>query len=378
MHVLSEPIVVAPPRAATGTVRALEPRDLARIAELHEQVMPRKRALAPRELREQLARLLLWHPWRAESVPSLVYEDGAGRVVGCIGVMPRPMLLGDRPLVAAISHSFIVEPGSRSSLVALKLAQAYLAGPQDLSLAEGSAVSRRIWESIGGSVSLLYGLGWTRPLRPGRYVLSFLRKRGLPHGLDWALRPLFRLVDALAPLAARTFRSSPPADAGEALDAAALCESVSRFSRGCALRPRYDARACRWLIETLAHKAGRGELHAVRVRDAAGDAIGSYLYYLAAGGTGAVVQLTAAAGCGGRVLDHLCHHARQRGAVAVAGQVDPALFAALASRDCLFHHDGGSWFLVHSKSPEVSQAIHRGDAFLSRLDAEWWISFLLS
>jgi hypothetical protein len=376
--VLTEPSNrAARPRPAAGGIRPLEAGDVARVAELHEQVMP-KAGLAPRELREQLARILLWHPWRTESIPSLVYEDGDGVVVGCLGVMTRPMLFDERPVTAAISHSFIVEPGSRSALVALKLAQAYLAGPQDLSLAEGSSVSRRIWESVGGSVSLLYGLGWTRPLRPGRYVLSYLRRRGLPRALDWALQPVCRLIDAFAPLAARAFRVAPPADTGDLLDGESLSDCVQRFSRGRVLRPRYDAGAGRWLIETLARKAGRGRLHRIVVRDGAGAPLGWYLYYLAAGGTAAVVQLGARNDCGGRVLDHLCHHARQHGAVAVAGQVDPALFQALASRDCLFHHDGGSWFLVHSRHAQVLEAIHRGDAFLTRLEAEWWISTLLS
>jgi len=58
------------------------------------------------------------------------------------------------------------------------------------------------------------------------------------------------------------------------------------------------------------------------------------------------------------------------------GQVDPAFFHALSKKDCLFHHDGGSWMLVHSRHPELLHAIHRGDAFLTRLEGEWWISFL--
>jgi hypothetical protein len=31
--------------------------------------------------------------------------------------------------------------------------------------------------------------------------------------------------------------------------------------------------------------------------------------------------------------------------------------------------------LYHSSRPEVAAAIERGDAFLSRLDGEWWLSF---
>jgi hypothetical protein len=114
------------------------------------------------------------------------------------------------------------------------------------------------------------------------------------------------------------------------------------------------------------------------VRNEWKETIGWYLYYGNSGGIGAVVQIGAKEGCAEEVLDHLSYHAKQRGLVAISGQVDPALFPALAGKDCLFHHDGGSWMLVHSRHPELLQAIHRGDAFLTRLDGEWWISFLLS
>jgi len=71
--------------------------------------------------------------------------------------------------------------------------------------------------------------------------------------------------------------------------------------------------------------------------------------------------------------DHLFERAYRGGAVAVSGQMDPAAFQALAARRCMFHHDGISWFLIHSRDPEVLAAIHRGDAFLTRLEGEWCI-----
>ena len=365
-------------RCSMGIVRPLEERDVARVAELHERVMPKAPHLTPASLRAHLSRILLQHPWRAESMPSLVYEENNGKVVGCLGVMPRPMSFQDRPITAAISHSFMVEPSKRSTLAALELAQKFVSGPQDLSLAEGGNVSRTIWEKYGGTVSLQYSLCWTRPLRPGRYVLSFLRRRGLPPALGWALRPLCQLADAVAPLVGRPFHFPAPPVPGAELDGKTLCESVSEFTQDRLLHPRYVERSSSWLLETLAQKQGRGTLQSAVVRNEWKETIGWYLYYGNSGGIGAVVQIGAKEGCAEEVLDHLSYHAKQRGLVAISGQVDPALFQALSSKDCLFHHDGGSWMLVHSKHPELLQAIHRGDAFLTRLEGEWWISFLLS
>ena len=101
--------------------------------------------------------------------------------------------------------------------------------------------------------------------------------------------------------------------------------------------------------------------------------VGWYLYYLNPGGISEVVQIAARDGCFGATLDHLLYHAWQRGAVAVSGQLDPSEIQAFWGRSCVFHHDGASWVLVHARRPDVLEAIHRGDAFMTRLEGEWWI-----
>lgn len=380
MSLMQEPATTARPWSppTTGTVRPLEESDIPRIAELHEKVLGQAARGASPSLPERLARVFLQHPWQGESLPSWVYEDARGKVVGCLGVVPRPMTFNGRRILAAISHSFIVDPGSRSTLAALALVQKFLAGRQDLSLAEGNSVSRAILEGAGGFTSLIYSLCWTRPLRPGRYVLSFLRKRGLPAAARWMLLPFCQLADALTPLVARRFRLVEPPVLAGGLDAAALRQLLGDFTLDRSLRPHYDERSLTWLLETLAQKQERGTLQKVVVRNARREPIGWYLYYGKPGGVGTVVQLGAKEGCAEHVLDHLFFHARQRGMVAVSGQVDPAFFHLYSRRDCVFHHDGGSWILLHSRAPELRHAIDRGDAFLTRLEGEWWVGSLLS
>lgn len=361
-----------------GGVRALDARDIPQVAQLYRS-LPGKDAGEPSEVLEsRLRTILLEHPWCDESIPSLVFEEERGRIVGCIGVLPRPMIFNGHRIKAAVSHSFIVQPGSRSTLAAFELAKHFLSGPQDLSMAEGSNVSRRIWERSGGSTSLLYSLCWTRPLRPSRYVLSFLRRRGLPAAVGWTLDPICRAIDTVTPLVPqKPFRLSEPEVTGGELDGGTLCRSIAKFANTRGLRPHYDEEGSTWLLTTLDEKRDRGAFRRVVVRDEH-EAVGWYLSYENAGGIGEVVQVGAKDDRIDDVLDHLFHSARSRGLVAVTGQVDPALFHALAKKHCLFHHDGDSWMLIHSRDPELSQAIHQGDAFLSRLDGEWWISTFLS
>jgi GNAT acetyltransferase-like protein len=366
----------APPGAdeAAGEVRPLTDGDVPQVVQLYERVFPSRGPLGAQPAGEYLREILCRNPWRDDALPSLVYEERGGRIAGCLGVMPRRMLLDGRPIQAAISHTFMVEPGSRSSLAALALARTFLSGGQDLSIAEGGSPSLRILERFGGTTSLLYSLRWTRPLRPSRYVLSILKRRGLPAAVSWGLAPVCSAVDALAPLVLGEGARLPrPRRAGEDLTTDDLLEGLSRVSADQSLRPAYDRMSLAWLLDLLAGKKGRGVLQRVAVRDASGDLIGWYIYYLNPGGISEVVQIGASKASVDEVLEHLFHHARRGGAVAVSGQLDPAAFRALASKGSVLHHDGLSWFLVHSRDPAVLAAIHRADAFLTRLEGEWCI-----
>jgi len=356
-------------------VRPLVAADIPRIADLHRGIFGARNGLAPGQLDAYLDEILCRNPWRDPDLPSLVYEGDDGGVVGCLGVMPRLMSIGGAQIRAAISHSFMVEPSGRASLAGVALSRAFLAGPQDFSMAEGGEVSRRMVEGFGGAAALLYSLRWTRPLRPSRYVLSFLKRRRLPGALAGALVPFCYATDAVGSWVGRgPFRLPPPRLSGEELDCDAMLRSLEAVSQGRSIRPRYDAASLAWLLDLLGRKPGRGALQKVMLENSYRELVGWYLYYLNPGGISEVVQIAAREGCFGAILDHLLYHARERGAVAVSGQLDPLELKTFWERSCVFHHDGASWVLVHAKRREIVEAIHRGDAFLTRLEGEWWIS----
>lgn len=361
-----------------GRVRPLADGDLPGIADLYARVYPERPAAWLAALKPRLEQILLHHPWRDERLPSLVYEDSSGAIAGFLGVLPRPMWFNGRRLIAAVSHSFLVAPGSRSSLAALQLARRFLEGSQDVSLAEGNDSSRRLWGGFGGSVLPLYSLCWMRPLRPGRCVLGFLQSRGMRPAVGSLLRPLSAILDGFAPLVLpKLFRSAATPLAAEPLRSPQATEVFARLTRQRTLRPEYDAAAFVWLLETLRANRIRGELRHMAVADQSGALRGWYVYYLRPDGVAEVLQLVAGSDEGGAVFDHLLHSARLAGASAVSGALDPAWLGTLAGRSCLFHHDGHSWMLVHSRQASVLRAFHEGQAFVSRLDGEWWISSLL-
>jgi hypothetical protein len=360
-----------------ATIRVFAEDDIPAVAALFARVYPEYRWRSQAACEAYFWGILFGNPWRDLRLPSWVAEDG-GRICGCYAVMPRPMLLGGRPIRAAVACQVMVDPDQRHSLTTLQLAQACLSGPQDLTLADGSnAKARRMWIGIGGTAPPLYSLHWTRPLRPARYALSLLEERAaFPPPLVLAARPLCALADALASRSRpNRFLREETELAEETLDPATMLAQLTEVLRGYALQPVYDARSLAWLLDQTAHKTRFGGLRARAVRDREQRLIGWYLYYIQAGGVSEVVQIAAMDGSFDRVLQRLLVDAWRHGAAAVRGRVDPRYVQELSARHCWFRWDS-TWTLVHSRRPDVMAAIHQGDAFLSRLEGEWWLRFL--
>jgi hypothetical protein len=362
-----------------GHARPLEKQDIPRVAQLYTRVYGDKYATRQEQLLRDLTDLFLGHPWYDERYPSLVYQDSKGDIVGCIGVLPRPMQFKGRQVTAAITHSFMVEPGSRASMAALHLARRFFTGRQDISMADGNNSSRVIWEVCGGSASLLYSLCWTRPLRPCRYLLSFLANHGLPGSLASLMRPGARLADLIVARASPAFRFPAPEAEAEELPDEALAALLPELTRRLSLTPSYDPRSSAWLVDRLRRNTRYGTLQKVLVRAPNRRILGWYLYFLKPTGVAEVVHIATEKAGANPVLEHLFRHAWEQGAISISGQFDPALFGALSEKGCMFHHKSGanSWMMLHSKQPELIQAILAGDVFLSRLEGEWWISSIL-
>jgi hypothetical protein len=359
-----------------ATIRVFAEDDVPAAAALFARVYPEHRWSSQAACESYFREIVFNNPWYDPQLPSWVAEED-GRISGFYAVMPRRMSLRGRPMRVAVGCQFMVDPHKRDSLTALQLAKAFISGPQDLTLADGANdPSRRMWMGIGGTASLLYSLHWTRPLRPARYVLSLLDERGtLPPALTFAARPLAALADALtARLRPNRFLRKQTELAEDALDPATMLAHLPDVLRGSALQPVYDARSLAWLLEQTARKTHHGRLRARAVRDGK-RLLGWYLYYVQAGGVSEVVQIAARADSFDHVLLRLLTDAWRHGAAAVRGRLDPRYAQELSHRHCWFRREG-SWTLVHSRHADVMAAIQQGDAFLSRLEGEWWLRFM--
>ncbi len=369
-----------------SSIREFRREDVANVAALWLKVFRRRDGPAPKHLQDYFRNVFFDSPWRDPELPSLVYQEPGKGVAGFLGVIPRAMSFHGAPIRAAVCTQLMVDESARPSYAAAKLVKALFAGAQDLSFSDGAnGVSEKLWHSAGGSVALLYSLRWTQVLRPAEYALHQLRRREPLQRLARALLPGARAIDAAVARGAlgvlsRKYRlRQPPGTVVEhAPSDETLLSCVRQLCGRRALQPQYSLESFGWLVSRAGDKKLHGDLRKGVVRRLGGEILGWYLYYLQPGEVAQVLQFGGQPGAIHGVLDTLAGDALRQGAVALAGQVEPRFAVELADRGCNFALPGktpGIWAVAHSKNAALLDAIHRGDAFLTRLEGEWWARF---
>ena len=360
-----------------GRIRALREDDLPDVVALRQKTFENSDRASSSELAAYMREMFLAGPWRDDSMPSLVYEDASGRPKGFVGVFPRRMVFDGEPIRVAVFSQLMVD-ASCHGMAGLALLRELFRGPQDLSLADAAnEPARRIAPGIGAKVALFYSIYWTRPLRPWRYALrgDSLGPRTVQRAVRAAARPLMALGDVTATrLRNGTFAQVKPTATASDLSACAIAEHGVPMTRSFRLAGKLDEPVLEFVLHNAARKSAFGSLQRVLVRDAAGTVIGWYIYYAKKKDIGEVVDLAAAPDKFGDVLDHLFYHAWERGLIAVRGRLTPRDLPVLTQKRCLFE-SGGPWTVVHSRRRDVLDTIERGEARLSRLDGEFWMTF---
>jgi hypothetical protein len=355
-------------------IRGLRREDLPGVCRLYERVVRSGSAEPPPQLADYFSRTLLDHPWADPEIPSLVYEDPDGDIVGFLGSYVRRMRLDGRPLRMACGGQLIADPGVRHRGVGALLIRRYLAGPQDLTITDGATDHvRRMWVGLGGLAPAHGAIGWLKVMRPGATCRSMLEERG-DRRLQWARHVVGPVVDGLLAVARRGragFALAEPEGVGEPLSADGLVEQICEAGRWLRFHVDYDTEYVEWLFQELEAVDVRGTPVRCLVRDRKGRVAGWYVYYLEPDAVAQVLQVAAPSGDVGLVLDHLLHHAATGGAVAVRGRIEPALVGELLARRCLLIPT--EWALAHTKQQAVLAILGSPQSLLTRLDGEWWM-----
>jgi hypothetical protein len=361
-----------------GRIRAFVQDDIPRVAELNWQFLQGQRGPHPPRLEEYFRQVFFHNPWFDSSIGSLVYEEGR-RVVGFLGIVPRPMSVNGKPIQAAFGSGLVVHPESRWTLPGPQLLAAFMGGKQDLAMTDtASEVSQQIWVELGGSTSAAYSLQWARPLRPGSYALYAMARfgrEGRSGAGGRACRVLHKTVSTVATrIPLRRLRRPPSGATEEELEIDTLLHScLPGCSAGYSLRPEYNRESLGWLLDFMSRMKAYGNLRKVALRDATREIIGWFIYYAKHGGIADVVQIGATKLHMKTVFDHLLCDAWNHGAIGLHGRLEIRHAQQLSESRCFFW--GTIPLLFRARNPELARLVQQGDAFLSRLDGEWCLRF---
>ena len=353
--------------------------DIGQVARLWLRVFHRNAGRTARPLEEYFRQVFFDNPWADSELPSLVYEEPGRGIVGFLGVIPRRMVFNGRRIRVAVASQLMVDERARA-FPAAQLMRRLFAGPQDLAFSDGANdFSERLWRACGGDVAMLYSLQWTRILRPILYARSVIRSRGGWHYALAAdvLAPVCHALDALVARTGPGSRWLPDCADCTIVDDPSdqlLYDRMREMAAARRLQPGDDFESYRWLLQRAAEKRMYGGLRKSVVQDPGGRVIGWYLYYVKRGAVAQVLQFGARPNAVQKVLNCLFHRARAEGAVAISGELDPRFTRELAASRCEFGWPGCA-VVAQSRDIDLLNAIHRGDAFVSRLEGEWWARF---
>lgn len=318
-----------------------------------------------------MPRLFVDTPHADPEMPGLVSVGDDGALTGMIGRITRRMEFRGRPIRAAVACELFVDPAHRSKMLGVKLLKKVMAGPQDLLFSDiANEASRKIWTGLGGSVASWYGLTWVKVLQPAQFGLALLRDRRFGKLMSLG-HPLAALADrAWRPNRNRLTQLGPvPIIESEPLTPELFLEHFPQFSAADELRPIYDRETLDWIWSRLDFMYSGGPSERRLVRSRRGEPLGWYVFQMTDTRIVRVSQIVGLQNSFGLVLDHLLHHAAQRGAVAVSGRVVPRFLREFADRRCLLR-PRSAHTLIHARDPELLDAFATGRAFLSLFESE--------
>jgi hypothetical protein len=136
----------------------------------------------------------------------------------------------------------------------------------------------------------------------------------------------------------------------------------------------YTAQTYDWLVSRMKPPRNPGDLQRVLVRDAQGAVVGWYIYMHNRAWVSQVVQFVTTDDQRAAMLMHLFRHARERGALAVGGNVEASMVPDLTTVQAPIRF-ATAWAIAHTRNPDIRLALHGGNTFLSRLEGEWVVGW---
>jgi len=359
-------------------VRPIDASDVPVVASLFQRIFRDPKRAAPPSLAEYLRDFYFEGPWAHPEIRPLVHVDDDGRVNGFIGVHTLPMRFGARELTAAFCGSLMVADRSATPLAGARLLKRFVAGPQDVSFSETvNDISLKMWTQLGGVSLPSYSLTWLRALRPAGFATALAARRFPAIRL---LDPMMRGLDALywrrrgvITSEWAGFHPKTPLAGGYRLteiDADGFARALRRSTAHYELAPTWSKIIVDAQLRDAMSESVHGAPVLAEVTSRSGEPAGAFFYYVRPGDIARVLQVLAAPGKEGIVLDHLISDAARRGAAGIAGRSQPALMSALIMRRVAFIPH--SVTAAYTGDPAVAEAFSTGRAFVNGFAGESW------
>ncbi len=353
-------------------IRPFDHSDATAVAHLFQKVFRHSNAPPPSTLVSYFQDIYLNNPWRDKDINSLVFEQD-GTLSGFLGAIPFPMSLNGNRINAVIGGNYMIDPEHPNPLAGVKILKKLISGPQDMTYSDtATATARKIWEGLGGESLQLYSMQWLKVLRPTQFALSMATRKTVLSPLATLAKPFSFVTDrSLTAFPKSPFRLKASAVHAEELSAHQLLDAIGRFSTRFALKPEYTEQSLAWLIRNAGEKKEHGPLRKMALFTSQKQMLGWYMYYPNAGTLGHVLQIGAEKRTIDAVLSHLFKDALNQGSSALAGGVEPGFIQEFSLHNCIFLHRNSS-LVVHTKKRDLLNVLHQGNAFMTRLEGEWW------
>jgi hypothetical protein len=358
-----------------GEIQAFTEEHVRAAADLNMRAIRGRREPAGAGLQESFREIFLGNPWATPDIPSLVYLD-KGKLLGFLGVVPRPMEFQGKPIRVAVTSQFMFDREEHRGLGAIEMLRCFFRGPQDMSFTDGAGEGASVvWTAAGGRVARLYSFNWTRVLRPLETARSVLNRGGGPWNLLKGVSGVATNPGdfVLSKLPLDMLRRPDSPYSSKTVAAAELLQCIQRIGWRESLKPVYSQPSFNWLMSQAARTTILGNLRMLGVYGRDGLLAGWCVYYSKPKGAAYALQI------GVRRQDHfkgtllaLFADAWDCGCAALKGQAIPQFLTQLTEQHCVFRHPNPS-VLVHSRTADLVNLVESGSAAISRLDGECWI-----
>lgn len=352
-------------------VRPVRREDVDRLSRMFRQVFRNSTGPAHPALAEDIRRLLVDHPDRTDHTASLVYERDDGDLGGFLGLIPLPMLFGQRPVQAAAFSTWMVEDRARDPEAGALLLRAHLKRQLDATLADtANRMSIEFQLGLGMRFAPAQSLQWVRPLNYAGYAAAVAMKRA-------GLAGSRRFVSAAARTEAVAARLLGRRDASAGKYASLHCsreefaDAWLALSAPWRLRPNWPAARVTWMLEQADRRPSLGPLRLRLVFDESNDLAGCVAYHIGADRRGVAVSILARPSHEQGVLLALFADAAAQGAVLLCGPADPRLMEGFFRISGVYYrHTCGA--VLTTRDADVTHAVLAGDGLLGGLVGDSW------